>query len=65
MNAEIVRAVVRHLLGAAGSVAASNGLMSADDVQALVGAGATIAAIVWSIVEKKQSKPNVQPPPKA
>ena len=52
MVPEILGAVLRHGLSAAGVVAATDGATGGDEVQALIGALATVVSLAWSIYRK-------------
>lgn len=54
MNIDVILAIVRHGLTILGTVLAANGLSDSDQTETIVGAGTSIAAVVWSIVHKKK-----------
>ncbi len=56
MPFETISALVRHGLTTAGGSLVSVGVISASEVQAFVGAGMTLAGIVWSILRKWNRK---------
>jgi hypothetical protein len=47
--------IFRHVLTAAGTYVAAKGYADSASVEAVGGALATIAGIVWSVVQKKKS----------
>ena len=55
MNATIVSAVVRHVLTAAGGGFAVSWGLDGEIWQGIVGALATLAGLVWSIIDKKRT----------
>jgi len=55
-NKSEIGSLIRHIATALGAICITKGLASADVVAEAVGAVTTIAALVWSIVEKKQNK---------
>ncbi len=52
MPFETFSALIRHGLTTAGGSLVSIGLIGESDAQAFVGAGMTLAGIVWSILRK-------------
>jgi len=54
MNATIIQAVVRHLLTTVGGGFLAGFGLSGDTLNAVVGAVATLAGVVWSIYDKKK-----------
>jgi len=56
MPFETISALVRHGLTTAGGSLVSIGMIDASDAQAMVGAGMTLAGIVWSILRKWHRK---------
>lgn len=52
MSRDMTLGVARHFLGALGPVVALSGVLDAGTWDLLVGAGMTIAATVWSVVDK-------------
>ena len=52
----IVGLLARHLLTAGGAVAATSGLASASDAEAIAGAVSTLAGLLWSAYQKYQSQ---------
>lgn len=56
----IVFGIFRHVLGYAGAWATTNGYATDSDVQTGTGALITVAAVVWSIVEKVRAKKAAQ-----
>lgn len=54
MTKEVILGFIRHALTFAGGFATSNGLVTADDLTAAVGAVVTLAGIIWSAVQKKK-----------
>lgn len=54
MDKAVVLGVVRHILTAVGGALASQGVLSADDTNALVGGIVALVGVVWSIVSKKK-----------
>ena len=57
MPFETISALVRHGLTTAGGSLVSMGLIGDSQAQAFVGAGMTVAGIVWSIYRKWADKP--------
>ena len=57
MNAAMIAAVVRHLLGAIGAV----GFMSDSEVEQIAGAASVLIAVGWSLWQKYQTKRQHQP----
>lgn len=53
MNKNEVYGVVRTVLAAIGGYLAAQGMIDSETAVALAGAGATIAAAVWSIKSKR------------
>ena len=53
MIGQIIGAVVRHGVGAAGGAVAAGGVAGGDDIQALVGAIMAAISIAWSIYQKR------------
>lgn len=49
----VIQGILRHLLTVAGGALVSLGYIDENGAQAAAGAIATLAAIVWSIIEKK------------
>lgn len=56
MNKERVMGLARHLLTFGGGYAVARGWVSEADMLELVGAGATIIGLVWSIVAPEKKK---------
>jgi hypothetical protein len=54
MKREQFQAIVRHLLGAAGAFALAGGLADESMVAQASGALATLAAVGWSLWEKRK-----------
>ncbi len=54
MSREQIEGIVRHLMGAIGSVLATKGIVDESGVQALVGVAVAIVGVVWSFMSKKQ-----------
>lgn len=54
MNGEQVGGIVRAVLSAVGGYFVGKGLIDADTVAQLTGAGAVIATAVWSIIAKRK-----------
>lgn len=55
MNKDTILALVRHFLTAAGGGLATNGTVTNDELQQVVGALITIAGVVWSVVLRMQA----------
>jgi len=55
MTKETILGFVRHVLTFGGGFAVSDGLITADDLTAIVGAIATLAGVVWSAIAKKKA----------
>lgn len=53
MNLEQFTGIVRHVLGAVGAYVIAKGLADESMVTAVSGALGTIAAAVWSVLEKR------------
>lgn len=53
MNKNEIYGVVRTILAAAGGVLVGKGYIDSETAVALAGAGATIAAAIWSIKSKR------------
>ena len=56
MKREQYEGIVRHLLGAAGGIAVGCGVLDESMVLQATGALATLAAVLWSIWEKRQAR---------
>lgn len=56
MNAQIIAALVRHLLTTVGGVYAAKYGIDGDSVDAVAGAAATILGFGWSFYDKRQAK---------
>jgi hypothetical protein len=54
MNKDMILGVVRHILTAVGGALASQGVMSADDTNAIVGGVVALVGLVWSMLNKKK-----------
>jgi hypothetical protein len=54
MSREQIEGIVRHLMGAIGSVLATKGIVDESGVQALVGVAVAVVGVVWSFMAKKQ-----------
>lgn len=54
MNKNEVYGIVRTILAAVGGYFAGQGVIDSETAVALAGAGATIAAAVWSIKSKRE-----------
>lgn len=57
-NKNEIGSIIRHLATAIGAVCITKGIADADVVAEATGAVTTLAALIWSIVEKKQNKKN-------
>ena len=53
MNAEVVTALVRHLLTAAGGALAVRYGVDGATMDAIVGGAAALAGVLWSVMDKK------------
>lgn len=53
--AEMIKGIVRHLITTVGGALITAGYASADDIQALAGAAAILAGVIWSMVSKKDA----------
>lgn len=53
MFAQIVSSLARHALTAGGGYLVAQGAIDASQADLLIGAGVTIAGVVWSIIEKR------------
>jgi heme A synthase len=56
MNQEQFTGVVRHVLGAVGAYVVAKGITDESTMIQATGAIATIAAVVWSIIEKRNRR---------
>ena len=56
MKREQYEGIVRHLLGAAGGIAVGCGVLDESMMLQATGALATLAAVLWSIWEKRQAR---------
>lgn len=54
MNPVIITAIARHILSAVGGMLLLKGVASEEEVEAVAGAGAALAAAVWSIWQKRR-----------
>lgn len=64
MNRDTTLGILRHFLTIAGGSLATNGTVSADEMQQAIGAILTLVGIIWSILEKRQ-RPGAPPSPGA
>lgn len=48
-----IAGVVRHLITTVGGALVTSGVLSADDLSTLAGAGAIVVGVVWSLLNKK------------
>jgi hypothetical protein len=55
MNSQVVFALVRHLLTAAGGALAVKYGVDGDTIDAAAGAVTTLAGVAWSIYEKRRA----------
>lgn len=53
MNRDLIFALIRHALTFLGSFLATKGVIDAGVAEQLVGGGLALAAVVWSILDKK------------
>lgn len=53
MLKDSILGVVRHGLTTAGGALVADGLMSASEMQAIVGGVVTLVGVLWSIAEKR------------
>lgn len=58
---EIIKGLVRHLLTAAGGALVTSGLLSADDLNAAIGAVVVLAGVILSAIKNKQNADAVPP----
>lgn len=56
MNKERVMGLARHLLTFGGGYAVARGWVSEADMLELVGAGATVIGVIWSVVTPEKKK---------
>jgi hypothetical protein len=56
MNQEQFTGVVRHVLGAVGAYVVAKGITDESTMIQATGAIATLAAVVWSIIEKRNRR---------
>ena len=54
MNASVVGALVRHIITAAGGGLLASWGLNGSEVEAVAGALAVLAAVVWSVYDKKK-----------
>lgn len=54
----ILAGLIRHGLTTVGGALVAKGVLSATMLEPLIGAILTIAGVIWSIVQKKQSEQN-------
>ena len=50
---QTIQGLARHVLTAGGGYLVAQGMIDAEMALQLVGAGVTIAGVIWSIVEKR------------
>ena len=55
ISSRVIVGILRHVLTAAGGGLIGNGLLTGDDLNAAVGAIATLVGIVLSVIEKQKS----------
>ena len=53
MNRDLIFALIRHFLTFLGTFLATKGVIDAGVVEQLVGGGLALAAVVWSVLDKK------------
>ncbi len=53
LTRQVIAAMVRHVLTAAGGALVAQGMADAATVEAIVGGGVAAVGVVWSILQKR------------
>jgi len=56
-----IKSVIRHGLSFGGGFLVAKGVVSADQVNELIGAAITVVGIIWSVIKNRQASSAAKP----